>query len=442
VYRFVSLLPAAAFLGAVLSSCEKKPLADGGAKVVVVRTAASDIKDLDEIAPYDEALVWHEYEVKEVLEGILTAPKIRVAHWSVIRGKNVAVGSTLGETTELKIRPYDKDDKENFTDVVISDDLDIVAEEPPRFMDMGSILAQGQTPGAVRYDYDSLYSDQMQLYWQLRHQLELVVLGNSHAAKGIRPSMLLGEANKNTPQAFNMGAGGANVDMQCMLARDYILPLPKLKTLVWLVSARTFNEELSNTQRRFDIFKSSPGYDYDREHWNELWPVSKDAPQTTVADLQKLSLNLKKLDPWGWSGRDKTLDAKGLSLLPEKLSHQDFDFDKKAWKTFASVVNEATAKGVKVYIMTSPIHPLSKDTPAADPDGSTHQGQAETVARLKELDASNPLVWFWDVNKSGAHDFEPEQFYDVDHLNLNGATDLTQRVATWITETQNAAVKN
>jgi len=423
-------------MGWILCSCEQKPLPDGGARVMATRIAASEIKTVDNIAPYDEALTWHEYEVTKVLEGILNASRIRVAHWTVVRGKNTKSSGAVGEEVELRIRPFDKEDTDNLADVVISDELDILAEEPPRFMDMSAILGDGKSPEAVRYDYDSLFSDQMQIYWHLRHQLELVVLGNSHAAEGILPGLLLDDQNKVTPKALNLSAGGAKVDMQCLLAEDYVLPLPKLKSMVWMVSARIFNEELNNSQTRLDTFKASPGYNYDRDHWAELWPVKLDVPPVTIANLKELNLNRKKFDPWGWVGHDKMMDEKEKSTVLKKLTSVKFKFDDEAWDTFKQTVSRATAKGVRVYVVTSPMHPMSKDTPSADPDGSSHEGQAKMVEMLNELDAANDLVWFWDVNRSGNHGMSPDCFFDVDHLNLKGATELTRQLSNWMSRTQ------
>jgi hypothetical protein len=435
------MLPAFLWFGVLcmlLSACRDKPeaLADGGALVRAMRIASSENKDSTDIAPYDEAMIWQEYEVQKVLKGKLEAPVIRVGHWAVIRGKNVAVDHELGKVVDLRVRPFDEDDQANLTDVVISDDLDIVENEPPRFVDMQAILAKGLTPEAVRYDYDSVFSAQMKLYWQLRPQLELVVLGNSHAAKGIRPDLLLDEQNKATPKALNLGAGAANADLQCLLAREYVLPLPRIKTVIWVVGARLFNGSLRGAERRYETFINSPGYDFDQEHKSELWPVKEGDPLVTVMRLKNAELNVQKMDVWGWSARVRGMKKEDRSRLAKDLSQCRYEFDAAAWELFQQSVKDFNAKGIGVYVCTSPIHPQSKDTPAADPDGSSHADLHRTVAMLQQLDEELPLMWFKDFNLNGAHDIPGDLFFDVDHLNAAGGTLLTNKVIEWMESTQ------
>jgi hypothetical protein len=414
-------------------------MADGGAVVKAVLVATSENKDAAEIAPYDEALIWQEYRVEEVVEGRLEAPLIRVGQWSVIRGKDVNLNQEIGTAVKLKLRPIDKDDQANLTDVVISDDLDIVENEPPRFMDMQVVTATGSTPKAIRYDYDTGFSSQMILYWHLRHQLELVVLGNSHAEKAIRPDFLLDETNKTTPKALNMGIGGANMDLQVLIAKEYVLPLPRLKTIIWVVNTRLFNSELKGADRRYNVFLDSPGYDYDREHRTEHWPVKEGLPALTVEEVKNIDVNEARMDAWGWSARERTLKPEKVASLEKDFSKVNFKFDSKALELFKQTVKEATDKGIKVFVVTSPIHPHSQVAPASDPDGSSHEGTREMVKMLETWDAGQPLVWFRDMNKNGAHGLQPEQFFDADHVNMSGGTQFTEWVIEWMRSVQSVA---
>ncbi|TLD69986.1 hypothetical protein FEM03_14745 [Phragmitibacter flavus] len=431
------------FTSIILSSCkrEPEPLADGGAVLRAVRVATSEIRSAEDIAPYDEAMVWQEYRVEKVLEGQLEASLIRVGQWSVIRGDDIPLDREIGAVTELKVRPFDEDDQANLTDVVSSDDLEIVENEPPRFMDMRAITELGLTPRAVRYDYDTGFSSQMTLYWHLRQQMELVVLGNSHAEKAIRPDLLLDEENKRIPKAFNMGIGGGNMDLQCFIANEYVLPLPKVKTIIWVVNARLFNRALKGQERRHKIFLESPGYDFDREHHAEHWPVKEGLAPLTVEEVKNIDVKGARLDPWGWSARERTLKAEDQASLEKDFSKVNFEFDEKAWELFKSTIKVATGKGVSVFVLTSPIHPYSMDAPAADPDGSSHEGMREVVQRLEGFDQEQPLVWFRDMNKNGRHGIKPEQFFDADHLNMSGGTWLTERVIEWMKSADAVAAK-
>ncbi|TLD71585.1 hypothetical protein FEM03_05425 [Phragmitibacter flavus] len=405
----------------------------GVAKVEAVRIAASKGRTAEDIAPYDEALAWHEYDVKKVLGGKLEGQRIRVAHWSVVRGKTILQDTTIGQQVEMTIKPFDEK-VGSVEDVAVDDELDILAEEPPRYLDLKVVAEGGQTPEALRYDYGGHFSNQMQLYWKLRPQLRLVVLGNSHASRGIITSEMLDDKNKTFPEALNMAAGGADGYLQCLIAKEYVTPLPKLETIVWMVSARTFNKARRSNHRN-EIFQASPAYDYDRKHWQELWPAPENPAGVKVNELEELKL--VGADVWGWTGHDRMARNPGTleeqePALRKALTPVRYEFDEVLWEQFAQILKGFTDKGVRVFLVVSPIHPLSQDTPAADPDGSSREGLKNTVSRLEDLEKGNPMIWFHDTNRRGAHHFTHEQFYDADHLNKVGATQFTAWMKDWI----------
>src|SRR2546422_668257 len=116
----------------------------------------------------------------------------------------------------------------------------------------------------------------------------------------------------------------------------------------------------------------------------------------------------------------------------------DFAFDEKVWSEFASAVRALNDKGVKVLLLTTPVHPFVAEAPAADPDGTSHEGDADVVRHLHALDEKLPLAWFRDFNRDGHHDFPHEQFYDADHLNRKGSRALTKLILAWMDESAQA----
>ncbi|HSJ04598.1 MAG: hypothetical protein ACAI34_00520, partial [Verrucomicrobium sp.] len=155
-------------------------------QVLAERTVISKIKMPEDILPYDDALVWHEYQVKRVYFGECASEKIRVAHWCVAGSKAVPVEDKIGEEVTLSLRPYGEN--RGLEDVTQSDDLD-VTEDLPKFIDLGQTLQVATTPDAMRMDYSGFFSEQMTLYWKLRPQLRLVAMGNSLVTKGIATRM-------------------------------------------------------------------------------------------------------------------------------------------------------------------------------------------------------------------------------------------------------------
>lgn len=430
-----------------LASCRDKNPPDGaneptrvpGAdlQVILKRTAISKTQTPQDILPYDDALSWHEYTVEKVLYGKLRTPKIRVAHWTVVAAKPIPVSEKIGEEIELSLKSYEK--FKDLDDVAKSDDLDFI-DDPPRFLDITQKLDVDQAPEALRYDYRGNYSEQMQLYWMLRDQLKLVVMGHSHAAKGIDASLFFQPDNLTTPTALNMAASGSNTTLQCLITRDYLVELPKLKTVVWVVSPRSFNSKRVDLRKETE-FTHSAGYKYDLAHKAELWPVPASDKAVSLDDIQK-QLLLRAATPWGWENRNHTRFPEGdekvlQAFLKKELGKLNFGWDEPAFKLFKSTVESLAAKNIRVYLLFIPIHPYVVECAATDPDGTTKEGYRETVRRLEALDAELPLVHFQDFNKEGHHDFTSDDFYDADHVYGKGAVKLTKKVMDWIQATEN-----
>lgn len=416
----------------VLVACkERKQALTSEIQVEVQRIAASRAKSPEDIQPYDEARAWHEYRVKRVLSGRLEADTIRVAHVTVHHGKAVKVSEVAGEFAVLTLRPIGKAEK--LRDVAFSDDLEITGPEPPRFLDVTPAAISAHGADDLRCDYHGFMSQQMMLYWKLRGQLRLVVMGNSHATKGICAQMLGGAENLSTPVALNMAPGGASNKLQCLLLRDYVLPLPKIEWVVWEISPRSFNTERVD-EIKSEAFLASPGRLHDEAHKADLWPMTVPPIPVTARELEQLGI--RGCDIWGWEGRKIIrLPTDAREHRAEVLSHLKkavFTWNDKAWTEFTDTVRALNSRGIRVMLLTTPMHPLVKEAPAADPDWTTHEGCAETVRHLQSLDDELALAWFMDFNKDGHHDFVAEEFYDTDHLNRAGATRFTQAIVQWL----------
>lgn len=418
--------------GGLLASCKPPVLPSGEIHVRAVRLAASKAKSPGAIAPYDEAVSWHEYEVKSVSAGKLAEKKIRVAHWTVLRGKAVPVDTGIGKTAEMKLRPFEG--AASLQDIAQSDDLAITFDHIQRFVDIGQPQVAETTPEAMRFDYAGNASNQMKLYWKLRPQLKIVVMGNSHAAKGVCTGLLGGEENQTTPVALNLAPAGANNEQQCRMIREYVLPLPKIETLIWVASPRAFNARRDDDRKMKEFF-ASPGYLHDQRHRAELWPVAGSQP-VTIEQLRQIRIDW--VDPWGWEGRAKTTlpptveEARPIFAKQMELWGSEFDDD--AWEELAATAREAAAKGIRVFILTVPFHPFTKDSPAADPDHTSREVHRQLIARLDELDREVESLWFRDFNQGGGNGFAHDEFYDADHLNRKGSGRLTAMLIDWMAQ--------
>lgn len=417
-----------------LTACRKQPKAPGSdLQVLAERVAVSKSWTPRDILPYNEAMAWHEYAVKRVLDGKLDATKIRVAHWTVVAGKPVPLGTKLHEEVTLSLRSFA--DVRGLDGVAKSDDLDPV-EAPPRFLDQTQTLTMPQSPQAMRHDYNGSLSEQMLLYWKLRSQLRLVAMGNSLSTKAVCTRMFFPDENTFTPVALNLAPAGATNAMQCLMIREYLLPLPKLQWVVWVVSGRNFNARRDES-RLFNQFLASPGWKQDQKEKATLWPAPVPAIPVTVEELSKM--NVSAFDLWGWEDRKQVnhLAPDGPAEVVrahhlKKMSAPDFSWSDPCWREFTDAVRALNARGVKVLLITTPMHPLVKEAKAAGPDGTSHEGNADMVRRLEALDQELTLTWFRDFNRDGRHDYAEDEFYDADHLNRKGSFRMTERLMQWM----------
>jgi hypothetical protein len=342
------------------------------------------------------------------------------------------VSNRIGETVPLRLRPYDQG--QTLESIPRSDDLETDLEGLPRFLDIGQQMPPGASPKATRMDYGGSFSNAMKLYWMLRPQLRLVVMGNSHGAKGVCPQMFWQEENRKTPVAFNLTPAGSNNHMQCELVRQYVLPLPKLEWLVWVVSPRNFNR-LREDNRKMEEFFSSPGYRHDRNNHASLWPVPTPSKPVTYEEIKAVPVDW--IDPWGWEGRQKTLldhnPAIAKKQLIKDLNNPRFELDGSALAELQAALQEASKKA-RVLVLSMPNHPFSSQAAASDPDNTSHEGRRDFVNALVKMDAALERVWFRDFHEAGKHDFTHEAFYDADHLNRPGSRKLTDKIISWMNE--------
>ena len=441
VPRLLGALFTLALVGCALTSCHhhdapRNPEITAEVQLLV----ASKPKTPDDIKPYDEALVWNEYAVKKVKEGNLPATKIRVAQWSVVAAQPIPAPSKVGETVTLKLVPYES--IKGLDEIAASNDLDVVADEPPRFLDLSQKLDAAHTPGPIRFDYRGNLSEKMRLYWKLRGQLRLVVMGNSYAIKGINTRVFFTDEagqrageEKGNPTALNLAPAGGNMKLQCLMLHDYVLPLDKIEWVIWTISPFLFNKDREDDSR-YEEFVSSPGLKYDQDNRSRLWPMPAGRELLTMRDLRKFNLNLNAMDFWVQDNRAQTT----LPADPDKQRQQilkachttRFAWSDTLFAEFQSTLTDLSKKGVRVLLLTPPIHPAVRDAVASDRHGTSHEGYGQAVAHLTTLAQQTPHVWFRDINQDGHHDFTSEEFYDEDHLNGKGAQHLTQMLLQWM----------
>ncbi len=381
--------------------------------------AKSKIPTLSDIAPYREALVFYEYSVKKRLEGEFKGKKLRVAHWAIYDNQPQKIGAAkIGSSHTLDLYPYQQFGE--FESLYTSDTLALDAEIP-LYHDVGQKIL-GDRSVEERYDYDSIFSEKMPIFWRIKDQLKLVALGDSRGAAGIRAEMFYGEENLKTPMAYNLAISGGPLEFQEIVVDEYLLKMPNLEWVVYQMSPRTVNPyfEHSADQR---LLKSR-GFAFDRKHAETLWKSSDEGEdKTTVAEITSVPHVSEYWNerPWGWKFKAEVWH----NPRPKSIGRK-WEISGKRWNCLTSMIAVLNERGVKVLLYLSPFHPIMRGQPVVDDDGTTQKGYRELVGRLKQLEERFPNFLFVDLLQGGNHDFAPEMFKDLDHLNALGATKLTQ----------------
>ncbi len=427
------LFPAIALL-LLLTGCGGEQREDfPGAELVVQLRRVKSAKPLtaEQAKPYDEALVWQQYEVIKTIRGELPkrVTQMLVAQWCVVAEEDRTVDTGVGGTISLPLQS--ERDFPGIRDVKCTrpDDAD---PGLPQFIE--AYHGKAKVPKQLRMDYGDIFSRQMRAYWETRPQLKVIILGNSHTGVGVEAGKLMLPENHQTPCVVSLAAPGSHMPFQCLLAKEYALDLPKLEWVVWGISPRSFNEG-RKTNRRMDTFLASAGRNFDHQHWKELWPVPAAAP-LSLADLRTRGFEPRDLWEY-WSPKaERTFpvpmdDATRKALLAQ-MGKENSRWWSEAWDEFKATVKALTDKGIKVMLFTPPIHPLSQESVAVDADQTSRADLKMLIEKVQALDAGNDRVWFHDVNNGGKHDFAHEDFYDVDHLWSTGSQKLTQRLSDWM----------
>lgn len=408
---------------AVLSQCGRKPDLESEIEVEARLLSASRLPAAAEVAPYREALSVFEYAVEKHIQGRDPGSPIRVAHWAVAEGKEQAPVSNPGATHRMRLAPLSE--VPGMAQVRRQDDLPF---EPDReiYFDLTQSLNLERVPGPLRFDYRGDLSDRMRIYWLIRPQLRLVVLGNSLTEVGVDSSQFYLPENATHPVALNLAVAGSNLDFQNLIAREYVADLPRLEWVLWGVTPRIFNR-YSQMDRRAEMFRASPGYAHDRARP----PADRNIAAASPLDVKAIHAAIgKKGTVWGWArhlprSMPETLTADTEKEIRRQYARPNFKWDEDAWKKFGETVALLTQRGARVLLFIPPFHPLSAQCSSADVDGTGHEDYKRMMERLAGLAKRDPLVIFADINNGGRHGFPHEMFFDPEHLHATGAARLT-----------------
>lgn len=383
--------------------------------------AKSKLPTLEDISPYREALVFYEYRLKKRLDGEFKGKKLRVAHWAIYDNQPQSIGKAkIGSSQTLELYPYQqfKELERLYTSDTLELDPDI-----PLFHDIGQKILEDHSIDD-RFDYDSILSEKMPVFWQLKDQLKLVALGDSRCECGVQTELFYGEENRKTPVAYNLAISGGSLEVQKLVVDEYLLKLPNLEWVVYQMSPRVVNRHFERSSDR-ELLRSD-GFKFDQRHAETLWDSSdKDSKKKTIDEISAIPYVSAYWSerPWGWEYKNDVWQNPETDDLDE-----EWEISEKRWNRLSEIIASLNKRGVQMLLYLPPFHPIMRGKPVVDDDGTTQEGYRELVNELRKLEKQFPNFVFVDFMQGGNHDFAPDMFKDLDHMNALGATKLTQEL--------------
>ncbi len=384
--------------------------------------AKSKLPTLKDISPYREALVFYEYSLQKRIDGEFKGKKLRVAHWAIYDNQPQTIGKTkIGSSQTLELYPYQQ--FVELESIYTSDTLALDADVP-LYHDIGQKIHENRTIDD-RFDYDSILSEKMPVFWKLKNQLKLIALGDSRCELGIRAEMFYPEENRKTPVAYNLSISGGSLEFQKVVVDEYLVKMPNLEWVVYQMSPRVLNRYFGKSDE-VELMKSD-GYKFDLQHAEGLWrSADTDNNKKTVADIASIPYaGVYWCErPWGWKYRN--------DVWQNPKTDDDFkerwEISEKRWNRLKAMIASLKERDVQMLLYLPPFHPIMRGELVVDDDGTTQEGYRELVDRLKKLEKQYPNFVFVDFMQNGDHDFTAEMFKDLDHMNALGATKLTQKL--------------
>ncbi len=257
--------------------------------------------------------------------------------------------------------------------------------------------------------------------WMLRNQqaVRTLVLGHSHTLYGIRPD-LLGDS------AFNLAQQSQTYRYDSYLLRHYTMP--HLQTLILPFNYSSLWEDFEQQDEDFQAIRYRIYMDCDihpRLSWYGFEVMSMPLVREKLQSLYRPAQN--QWDSLGWA-TDYTLST--------RADDWDNGRERAACNTYEDTtlvaLNTAYLHDIFTFCRQHHIQVLLLNTPTSATFQAHEEAHQKAINEkvLHQLLTLYPEILYLDW-EADPH-FTPDDFYDADHLNTDGATKLTQLVKTFI----------
>jgi len=255
-----------------------------------------------------------------------------------------------------------------------------------------------------------------------RTEIDVLFIGGSAAGTGLNPKIFDAEykkLRKNEIFSFNAAINGINIHE--ILIKDIYTPISKPKTIIYAISMHIFKNspelEFAIKQDIKNVMDSGYNLNNYRLQLNNYIMTKLEFP-----NLDMTSQHVDPLTP--------DLDQRGFTHLkgafPHPLTATRFSskIPGRLLTSFENTILWCKENNIRMIVLNMPV---GKTCYSNIVDGNYY----DFVAQIKEVIDKHDVI-FWNINDE--FNFLDEEFFDLAHLNINGASKLSKIVSSKFSE--------
>jgi hypothetical protein len=254
---------------------------------------------------------------------------------------------------------------------------------------------------------------------------EVLILGNSHTFYGLNPDFF-------KRKAFNLANKSQTLFYDQLLLEKYIDSLNALKYVIIPVEYSSLSASDDNAELawRSYFYESQMGIDTKTHKVFDLKKYSRALPPPFLITLKAIKKyctkgSLVDCQPNGWApyeGMNSEHNNKAMGkIIAAKHEDNSVDFNKNIQRLKSMVVT-CRQKGVKVFLVTMPVTSYYADN-------INRKKLALITAQCNAFANENKIHY---INLFQDKRFVNADFFDIDHLNTNGAKKCTRVINNFV----------
>ena len=264
-------------------------------------------------------------------------------------------------------------------------------------------------------------SDKMNRFWKIHSDIDLLILGSSHAVYGVNPLLFTGR------KAFNLAFIAGGHKSALVLGTEYgMRHCPKLKTMVVEVHLAMLSVPNADWVWPWPT-GSTKGFLYDQSHgfWAQGLPprfeeYMRKAPNAYIEVVDSAGTHPMSSGSWG-GANPPDLSVGG----PWTTSDPIYQANLADLRAFAEKV---AARGIHLVLVVFPQSPGFADKPHYQRYGPILETAKAVLEDLRALESLSDHIHFYDAHQFGKHDYTDAEASDIDHMSSLGARKLTVRL--------------